>query len=372
MGRPDLASGRSFCSKNVPVRVLIAPDSFTGSLSAVQAADAMAAGWRTSAPGDEIAILPLSDGGPGFADVFTQDIQAHVTALTVQGPLGEPTPAQIVVVGDAAYLESAQACGRHLVPAVSSETVLRASTFGVGQMIEAAIATPGVSRITVGLGGSASNDGGRGAIDALGGLEQGRRKLAGYSLVAATDVDNPMLGPQGSTAVYGPQKGAKPADIAVLEERLGAWVEHLADMDAQVRSLAMRPGSGAAGGLGFGLLALGAVRASGIEVVAEATGLREQVAMSDLVVTGEGSFDWQSLRGKVVSGVATLASRVGVPVVVIAGQVLTGRREYSALGIESAYALAETPADVEAVMADAAGALQRRTARVARTWSPST
>jgi glycerate kinase len=353
------------------VRVLIAPDSFTGSLSAAQAAEAIALGWSQSAAHDALTLLPLSDGGPGFADVFAGQPGARVEAVTVRGPLGDPTPGQIVVNGDVAYIESAQACGRHLLDAVSSETVMSASTSGVGEMLRAALAIDGVHTITIGLGGSASNDGGAGLIEALGGLEAARLLCAGRSIIVATDVDNPMLGPQGSTAVYGPQKGAKPADIPVLEQRLERWVEQLALLDAQVRSLAVRPGSGAAGGLGFALLALGGVRASGIEVVAAATGLRDRVAASDLVITGEGSFDWQSLRGKVVSGVAALASRVGVPVLVIAGQVLTGRREYSALGIESAYALAESPAEVEAVMADAAGALTRRAARIARSWSPA-
>lgn len=330
----------------------------------------MAEGWRASAPGDEVTVMPLSDGGPGFADVFAAQPDARTELITVRGPMGTEVPARIVVIGDHAYLESAEACGGHLLEQVSSATVLTATTHGVGQLLAATAQIAEVRSITIGLGGSATNDGGRGLLEALGGLESARALLAGRALTIASDVDSPMLGPQGSTAVYGPQKGARPADIPVLEARLSEWVAELATVDAQVRALAMRPGSGAAGGLGFALLALGGVRVPGIEVVAQATDLRGLIATSDLVVTGEGSFDWQSLRGKVVAGVATLASRVGVPVVVIAGQVLTGRREFSALGIESAYALAETPSEVPAVMADAAEVLRRRTERVARNWSP--
>jgi len=323
-----------------------------------------------AAPHDQLVRLPLSDGGPGFVDVFAADSQARVEIVAVRGPLGESVPARIVVIDDQAFIESAEACGRHLLDQVSSETVRAATTHGVGDLLRAAAQLPGVRSITIGLGGSATNDGGSGLLDSLGGLASARALLAGRALTIATDVDSPMLGPQGSTAVYAPQKGAKPGDIDFLESRLTALVADLAITDPQVRPLALRPGAGAAGGLGFALLALEAVRVPGIEVIAQATLLREQIVASDLVITGEGSFDWQSLRGKVVAGVATLASRVGVPVVVIAGQVLTGRREYSALGIESAYALAERPDEVEAVMADASTALRRRAARVARTWSP--
>jgi glycerate 2-kinase len=346
------------------VRVLIAPDSFSGSLSARQAAEAISAGWAIAAPNDQLSLLPLSDGGPGFADVFAGLEGARSQLVTVQGPLGDLVPADIVVIGQHAYIESAQACGRHLLAATSSETLLNATTFGVGQLLAAARAIDGIREITIGLGGSATNDGGAGLMQALGGLEAARELLNGVALTIATDVDNPMLGPQGSTAVYGPQKGAKPQDIPVLESRLEALAH-----EWNGQGVVHRPGSGAAGGLGFALLMLGANRVPGIDLIANATSLREKIAKADLVVTGEGSFDWQSLRGKVVSGVAVLASRVGVPVVVIAGQVLCGRREYSALGIESAYALAETPKEVEATMADAGRVLQERSTRVARSWS---
>lgn len=346
--------------QNALVRVLVAPDSFAGSLSAVQAAAAIAQGWSAGAPHDVVRTVPLSDGGPGFVDVFA----GRVEVLTVTGPLGDPTPAQIVIDGDTAYIESAQACGRHLVPVLSSETFRNGTTFGVGQLLQAALDV-GVKRIVIGLGGSATNDGGQGVIAAFGSFDAAKSALHGVEVVVATDVDNPLLGPQGAAAVYGPQKGATPADVDVVEAQLATWVAELG-----AAQIAQRAGAGAAGGLGFGLLLLGGIRKSGIEVVAAATHLADHIRDADLVITGEGSFDWQSLRGKVVSGVAHLASRAGVPVIVIAGQVLTGRREFSALGIESAYALAESPQEVQAAMADAANMLEKRAARLARSWSP--
>lgn len=342
------------------MRVLIAPDSFAGSLTATEAAEAIARGWKSGAPHDVVTILPLSDGGPGFVDVFS----GQVELVTVSDPLGRAVPARIVVDEGTAYLESAQACGRHLLEQLSSETVLTGSSRGVGEMLAAALSLP-VQRIVIGLGGSATNDGGKGVIDFFGSLDNATAALRGVELVVATDVDNPLLGPQGATAVYGPQKGATRADVDILEERLSSWVSSI-----NGSQLAQRAGAGAAGGLGFALMAMGGVRKSGIEVVASATGLAERISDADLVITGEGSFDWQSLRGKVVSGVAHLASRVGVPVIVLAGQVLTGRREFSALGIESAYALAESPDQIAAAIADAAGLLERRSARLARSWSP--
>lgn len=346
--------------QNALVRVLIAPDSFAGSLSAREVAAAIARGWSKGAPHDQITTLPLSDGGPGFVDVFNG--QTH--AVTVSGPMGEEVLANFVIADQTAYIESAQACGRHLLAELTSHTIRTATTRGVGALIQAALST-GVRRIVIGLGGSATNDGGKGLIDAFGSVDAAISALRDIELVVATDVDNPLLGPQGASAVYGPQKGATPSDVEFLEEQLSMWVR---DLGAQ--QIAQRAGAGAAGGLGFALMVIGGTRKSGIEVVAQATNLADAIAHSDLVITGEGSFDWQSLRGKVVSGVAHLASRVGIPVIVLAGQVWTGRREFSALGIESAYALAETPAEVAAAMADAAGMLERRAERLARSWSP--
>jgi glycerate 2-kinase len=192
-------------------------------------------------------------------------------------------------------------------------------------------------------------------------------KIGSVEIVLATDVDNPLTGPQGATEMYGPQKGATPEDVRELE---GALVEYeVALVAASAPGVALGAGSGAAGGLGAALLALGATRRSGIEEVARHVDLPSSVAWADLVVTGEGSFDWQSLRGKVVSGVAFHATRLGKPTIVLAGQVHCGRREYTSIGIESAYAMAETPEQVAESMARPHLALAALAERVSRTWS---
>ncbi len=389
------------------MHVLIAPDSFTGTLTAAQAARAIADGWARHAPRDRLDLLPLSDGGPGFVDVLAAALPGQVQVTTVPGPLGEPTPAQVLLVpsGGApdgvlvAYVESAQACGLHLVPADRRDPGVT-STRGVGELLLAARAA-GARRIVVGLGGSGTNDGGAGLLAALlGALPDGqghpgvvgrlagggeallgttaeelaglaalRADWAGVELVVASDVDVPLLGFHGASAGFAEQKGASPEQAQRLERALGDFASAACDAVRVPRSLAREPGAGAAGGLGFGLFLLGARRVPGAAAVLDAVGLRERVAAADLVVTGEGTFDWQSLRGKVVSAVAGVGLELGTPVVVVAGQVLVGRREALAIGVESAYPVADGPAQVAAALVDPAGALAARAERVARTWS---
>jgi glycerate kinase len=385
------------------VRVLIAPDCFTGTLSAGQAAEAMAEGWRRSAPDDDLTLLPLSDGGPGFLDVLSSALGGATVAVTVADPLGRTVPAAILMVDtDArrtAYIESAQACGLHLL-AGSERNPLVTSSRGVGQLIEGAVAE-GATRVVVGLGGSGTNDGGAGMLAALGagdpdalaaggaklrdltdealhGLTQVRERLRATDLILATDVDSPLLGLHGASAVFGPQKGATPEMAQELESALGRFCEVVGKVVPSGRDLLtgrqMRldrePGAGAAGGLGYGLLLLGGHRVSGVQAVLEAVGFDALVQAADLVVTGEGRFDQQSLRGKVVAGVAEAALANATPVVLIAGQVLVGRRETMALGISGTYAVAENPGQVAAALADPVGTLIARAARVALTWSP--
>lgn len=369
--------------------MLIAPDSFTGTLSAQQAADAIAAGWLRSAPDDVIVCQPLADGGPGMLDVLLDTLGGRLLAQTVTGPLGEQVPATLLLTPDgSAYLESAQACGLDLVP-LSRRDPGRTTTRGVGELIGAAV-DAGARRIVVGLGGSGTNDGGSGALAALGAgpadllgaggaalallsgpvdLRPARDRLGDVELIVASDVDHRLLGPNGATAVFAPQKGASRAQVAVLEEALSTWARQT---DPR---LVGSPGSGAAGGLGFGLMLLGGRRQSGSRLVASAVGLDRHISTADLVVTGEGSFDHQSLGGKVVAGVAHAAMAHGRPVVVLAGRVELGRREMQALGVESAYAVldsATTPAPGQPAMLPEhpAAALEALAARVARTWSP--
>jgi len=385
------------------VRVLIAPDCFTGTLTAGRAAEAIAEGWRRSAPQDELTLLPLSDGGPGFLDVLSSALGGVTVCVTVADPLGRPVPASILMVDTGgrrtAYIESAKACGLHLL-AEGERNPMVTSTYGVGQLIEAALAE-GATRVVVGLGGSGTNDGGAGmlaalgagdpealavggaklgelAADALHGLTLVRERLHALELVLATDVDSPLLGLQGASAVFAPQKGATPEMAQQLESALGHFsgvvrkvVPSGLDLLAGTgMRLDREPGAGAAGGLGYGLLLLGGRRVSGVQAVLEAVGFAALVQATDLVVTGEGTFDWQSLRGKVVAGVAEAALAKATPTVVIAGQVLVGRRDTMALGISGTYAVAENPAQVAAALADPAGTLRARTERVATTWSP--
>ena len=385
------------------MRVLIAPDCFTGTLSAGQAAQAMARGWRNGAPQDVLTLLPLSDGGPGFLDVLSGALGGTAVPVTVADPLGRPVPAVVLLVDAGgtrtAYVESAQACGLHLL-ADAERNPLVTSTYGVGELVEAALAQ-GATRVVVGLGGSGTNDGGAGLLAALGagdpqvlaaggagladlddraldGLAGLRDRLRSIELVLATDVDSPLLGFHGASAVFGPQKGATPEMAQQLESALGRFTEVVGHVVPPGRDLLTgtdrrpdrEPGSGAAGGLGYGLLLLGGHRGSGVQAVLEAVGFGPLVQATDLVVTGEGTFDWQSLRGKVVAGVAQAALACAKPVVVIAGQTLVGRRDTMELGISGIYAVAQNPGQVAGALADPAGTLSARTARVASTWSP--
>lgn len=387
------------------MHVVIAPDCFTGTLTARQAAEAMAQGWRQAAPHDLLTLLPLSDGGPGFLDVLVNALlEAETVAVTVADPLGREVPAALVLVsgpsGRTAYVESAQAAGLHLLAADERNPAVT-STWGVGQLLEAAL-VEGATRVVVGVGGTATNDGGAGMLAALGvgkvewlargglaladldddaltGLDDVRSRWSGVELVVATDVDSPLLGLQGASATYAPQKGASPELAQALEGALGRYVEvvrrtspETSDLlSGKPRRLDKEPGAGAGGGLGYGLYLLGGRRVSGVAEVLAAVGFRDLLAAADLVVTGEGSFDWQSLQGKVVAGVAAMALETATPSVVVAGQTLVGRREAMTLGLSGTYAVAETPEQVEAAMADPVGTLAARTARVAATWSPS-
>ena len=360
------------------MRVLVAPDKFAGTLTAVEAAQAIATGWARRAPHDELDLAPMSDGGPGFVDVLHAALGGELLAHTVRGPLGEPVPASVLLSGGTAYVESAQACGLHLTGAEHAES---ATTYGVGELVRAAVAT-GVTTVVVGLGGSGTNDGGAGLLAALGAtsssrLDVGAAGLEGITevdlaaareavrevrLVAASDVESPLTGLFGATKTFGPQKGIPEERLPVVD----GWLEQWAGVVD--RRLSLEKGAGAAGGLGYALLALGATREPGIELVVDAVGLRERARSADLVVTGEGAFDFSSRSGKVPYGVAAVAEAALRPCVVLAGRVLVGSREMRALGVESAYALVDL-VGVDRAFTDPAGALADVAERVARTWS---
>ena len=363
------------------MRVVFAPDKFAGTLSAVEAAAAMARGWARRSPGDELVQVPMSDGGPGFVDVLHQALGGELHAVTVTGPYGEPTPATVLRCDDTAYVESAQAVGLHLTPPERRDPE-RAHTRGLGELLGEALET-GARRIVVGLGGSATNDAGAGLLAALGATADGGnlgdgpagladltavdleavwQRLDGVELVLASDVDNPLLGIAGATKTYGPQKGLPEERLVTVD----GWLQRFAEVTD--RKLAAQKGAGAAGGLGFALMLLGARRTPGVTLVAEAVGLGDQLASADLVVTGEGAFDFSSRSGKVPYGVAEVAARSLVPCVALAGRVLVGAREMRALGVESAYSLVDLVGEERAVgvPADALADLAERTAR---TWS---
>lgn len=378
--------------------MLIAPDAFGGTLSASQAGAAIARGWARTAPGDTLDLAPLADGGPGFLDVLQASLGGDLVPVTVTGPDREPVPAEVLVVGRTAYVESAQACGLHL-PLAGPRDPATTTTYGVGELVGAAVEA-GAAEVVVGLGGSATNDGGAGLLAALGAtaatapgvdattrLREGggalgeiaavdlgpvRDRLAGVRLLAATDVDSPLLGPRGATHGFGPQKGAGPQQVEALESALTAFA-HVVGRRADGKNPAVALGAGAAGGLGFALLALGASRAPGIGTVMDAVGLGRRMAQCDLVVTGEGCFDWQSLRGKVVGGVAAKAAERALPCLVLAGRVEVGRREYAPAGVCASYAVVD---DVrsrggrpEDALVEAADHLADLAERTARTWS---
>jgi glycerate 2-kinase len=359
------------------MRVLIAPDKFAGTLTAVEAADAIAAGWRRQAPDDDLDLAPMADGGPGFVDVLHAALGGELSAVTVSGPHGSPVPAVVLRVGETAYVESAQAAGLHLLDG-DPET---ATSRGVGELVLAAV-EGGARTVVVGLGGSGTNDGGAGVLAALGAtsdavldggaaglspvttvdLAAARARLAGVTLVAASDVDNPLTGLFGATKTFGPQKGIAEERIAEVD----GWLEAFAT--ATDRRTSLEKGAGAAGGIGYALLLLGGTREPGIGLVTDAVSLPERARRADLVVTGEGAFDFSSRAGKVPYGVAGVASEALRPCIALAGQVLVGSREMRALGIESAYSLVDLVGEERALGAPA-DALADLAERVARTWS---
>jgi glycerate kinase len=362
------------------MRVVVAPDKFAGTLSAVEAASAIATGWHRRVPDAEIIQIAMSDGGPGFVDVLHAALGGVLVVVTVPDPYGAPVPATILRVGDTAYVESAQVVGLQLTGAADRRPMV-ATSRGLGELIGAAI-DDGATRVVVGAGGTATNDGGAGLLGALGATAEGgildrgpdelaglravdiepaRRRTAAVDLVLASDVDNQLLGLVGATKTFGPQKGLTDEQLLTADGRLQRLAE-LVD-----RKAATLKGAGAAGGIGYALLLLGATRRPGVDVVAEAVDLPGRLRGSDLVVTGEGAFDFSSRSGKVPYGVAQIAAAQLVPCIALAGQVLVGSREMRALGIEAAYSMVDRVGK-ERAFAEPAAALAELAERVARTW----
>jgi glycerate kinase len=366
------------------VRVLICPDKFAGTLSAPEAAAAIADGW--SAP-DELIRRPLSDGGPGFVEVLAEALAGRRIPVPTVDPLGRPVEGEILLAGNTAYVESAQACGLHLLTKAERDPNV-ATSYGLGTLLLAAVEA-GAAEVVIGLGGSAVNDAGAGMLAALGAAPvdiagyalpyggaylnaaaalSGPPRLRQVRLVAATDVDNPLTGLHGASKIYGPQKGASEEDIYRLDAALEQFAGVL-EQEFGVTDLQRQPGGGAAGGIGAALLALGGRVVSGIGLVSTLIGLEKELDAADLVITGEGSFDHQSLRGKVVAGIANGARDRGVPCVVLCGRNETGYREAASAGVTETHSLTDHFGSTEAALERPAQGLRELAGRLADQWS---
>ncbi|MEJ5903467.1 glycerate kinase [Pseudomonas kermanshahensis] len=373
------------------MKIVIAPDSFKDSLDAAGVARAIATGLAEVWPDAELIECPMADGGEGTMDAILAASQGELRRLAVRGPLGHSVEAGWgwLPQSRTAIIEMAQASGLQLVP-TQQRDACRSSTWGTGELIAAALAA-GARRIVLAIGGSATNDGGSGMLRALGlrlldaegqALEEGGLALAKLARIdasdldprlaevqveVAADVDNPLCGANGASAIFGPQKGANPQQVEALDQALGHFADHCAQLLGEdVRDF---PGCGAAGGMGFAAKAfMGAQFRPGVEVVAELAGLDGLVQGADLVLTGEGRFDAQTLRGKTPMGVARVAKRHGVPVVVLAGTLGEGYQQLYGHGIDAAFALASGPMSLEQACANARELLQARAGDIARLW----
>ncbi|WP_068274702.1 glycerate kinase [Aldersonia kunmingensis] len=368
------------------MRIIVAPDKFKGSLSAAGVASAVAAGILGVQRDWDVVEVPIADGGDGTVDAFVAAGWSPVQ-VEVAGPTGVAHPARYATSGRTAVLELAAAVGLVALPNGHADP-LGASTFGLGQLIAHAL-DMGATELVIGLGGSASTDGGAGMLAALGarildrtGVAVGRGGgplLGAASLdltelhpgvqsahvVLACDVDNPLLGPRGATFVYGPQKGASPDELRTLESAMMHWGGIVTA--ATGSDVSQVPGVGAAGGTGFGAVAaLGASSRPGIDMVLELIGFDDIVAGADLVVTGEGSIDEQTMHGKAPVGVLAAARRAGVPVLVVAGRSLLAESEVRAAGFAGLRTLAELEPDSARSMANADELLRAVGAELAR------
>lgn len=371
-------------------RVLVAADKFKGSLTAVEVAERVTAGLRRVVPDVRVEALPVADGGDGT-------VAAAVAAgferreVRVAGPLGAEVTAAYALRGGTAVVEMAEASGLHRLPG-GVLAPLTASTRGSGELLRAAL-DAGARTIVFGVGGSATTDGGAGMLAALGArfLDANGRpvapgggglarlvsadlsdldpRLADVELVLASDVDNPLTGPKGAPAVYGPQKGASPDDVTALDAALGHFAKVLEGTEgvgARAAGYAASPGAGAAGGIGFGAMLLGARFRPGIEVMLDVLGFAPALERADLVITGEGSLDEQTLHGKAPAGVAAAARAAGKEVVAVCGRLALPAEALGRAGIRRAYPLTDVEPDVAKCVADAGPILERVAEAVAR------
>jgi glycerate kinase len=372
------------------VHVVLAPDKFKGSLPAAAVARHLAAGLRRAAPGTPITTVPVADGGDGTVDAACAAGFRRVPVVAT-GPTGDPVSTAYAERDGTAVVELAAVSGLARLPDGRLDP-FGATSAGTGEVVAAAL-DAGCRRIVLGVGGSACTDGGAGMLAALGavarddagrpvppggaglarvaaldlaGLHPG---LAGAEVVLASDVDNPLTGPRGAAAVFGPQKGASPDDVAALDAGLRRWAAVVAG--ATGRDHSGEPGAGAAGGVGFAALAvLGARMRPGIDLVLELAGFADTLRGADLVVTGEGCLDEQTLHGKAPAGVAAAAAAAGVPVVAVAGRCTLGPDELARHHIRAAYALTDLDPDPRRCIAHAGALLERIAVLIVHDPSP--
>lgn len=374
--------------ESTQVRVLVAPDKFKGSLTAIEVAASVGAGLRAVRPDVDVDLLPVADGGDGTVDAALAAGYDRVP-VTAVGPTGEVVDTYYAERGGLAVVELAAVVGLDLLPGAVPDAV-GASTYGLGLVVADAVSR-GATSVVLGVGGSASTDGGAGMLQALGarlldssGHELPRgggaladvasvdvaelaERVAGVHFLVATDVDNPLLGPTGAAAVFGPQKGADAATVRRLDSALATWARAVQAVHG--KDLSTVPGAGAAGGTTFGAMALlGAEVTPGIELVLEMIGFRRSLESATLVVTGEGSLDEQSLSGKAPVGVSSAARDSGIPVVAVAGRCLLSDDQLREAGIAAAYPLSSLEPDVAASIRDAAPLLTRVGEQIARDW----
>ena len=378
--------------------VVIAPDKFKGSLTAEEAAEAIARGVRAVWPQARVVKVPMADGGEGTLRSLVRATGGRIFYRRVMGPLGKPVRAAFGVLGDGktAVIEMAEASGFKLVPAARRNPLVT-TTYGTGELILTALRR-GCRRLIVGIGGSATNDGGAGMAQALGARlldARGREMLRGIGggaldrvakvdmsgffgghrpplqVMVASDVQNPLVGPRGASAVFGPQKGATPVMVKRLDANLRHWAHRIAECgmrNAEYGKLTTFPGGGAAGGLGAGLKAfLGARFRPGVEIVIEHARLAEKLCGADLVITGEGRLDRSTLDGKAPLGVARLARRLGVPVIAVGGSLdPAATAAFRRAGFAAVAPLMTGSVTLKEAMANAAKLLAATTARTIR------
>ena len=371
------------------MRIVVAPDSYKGSASAVAVAGAMERGILRVFRGAELCKVPIADGGEGTVEALVAATGGEIRHSVVRGPLGDPVDAAWGILGDGhtAVIEMAAASGLPLL-AADRRDPRRASTYGTGELIRAAL-DAGLRRIIIGIGGSATNDGGAGMARALGvrfsddqgqELAEGGAALAGLArvdvgaldvrlaaceIIVACDVDNPLCGARGASAVFGPQKGADPVAVAELDAALGHFA--LCARRATGRNVAETPGAGAAGGLGAGLLFFTAARLRpGVDIVLEAVGFADLVKDAAFVITGEGRTDFQTAFGKAPVGVAKVAKANGIPVFCLSGGLGEGADDVLALGIDAVMSICDRPMTLDECMGGALDMIEAGSTRLCR------